>query len=276
MAVTARHRPRRIAISEEAYIGVVPAHHHPRRIVLANKPKEAFRRRDIPNPQLVYMGGPLIEDVHVVTVYWGNAWNDPLANQLLRKLESFFSFIVTSSLIDQLSEYNVNGYIIGHGVHAVNDSHTITDSDPGPTVTDTDIQIMLQSEIQSGNLPLFDQNTLYFVFTPPNTTVVMGGGASCWSFCGYHDNIGGHIFYAVTPFPNCDGCFGGLDDPFDAFTVISSHELCEAITDPIPGYGWYDNNYGEIGDICEAEGNVKRVGDFLVQLEWSNQQDRCV
>src|SRR5207302_9519594 len=30
----------------------------------------------------------------------------------------------------------------------------------------------------------------------------------------------------------------------------TSHELCEAITDPVPGEGWYDDTNGEIGDIC--------------------------
>lgn len=256
---------------------VVSTSHHPRRIVLANKPKEVFRRRDAPNPQLVYNGGQLIENVHVITVYCGNAWNDPLLNQHCDKLESFFSYIVTSSLIDQLGEYSINRYTIGHGTHdTANDSFIITDSDPGPTVADTDIQLMLQAEIQAGNLPPFDTNTLYFVFTPPNTVVEMGGGASCSSFCGYHDNINSQIFYAVLPFPDCNACVGDLGDPFDASTVVASHELCEAITDPVPGSGWYDTNYGEIGDICEAEGNVKQVGNYVVQLEWSNQQNNCV
>jgi hypothetical protein len=39
-------------------------------------------------------------------------------------------------------------------------------------------------------------------------------------------------------------------NPIDALTSTSSHELCEAITDPIPGQGWYDDANGEIGDIC--------------------------
>ena len=271
MVPTTNNHPRR---NGEAYTKVVPSHHHPRRIVLANRPEVAFRRRNV-SPELVYMGGPLIENVHVVTVYWGNTWHDPLTTPYVKKLNAFFSYIVTSPLIDQLSEYNMNGYIIGHGTHANNDSYLITDSDPAPTITDTDIQTMLQTEIQSGNLPPFDQNTLYFVFTPTGPIVEMGGGASCSSFCGYHDNISGKIFYAVTPFPDCSGCMMDFEDPFEAFTVISSHELCEAITDPIPGNGWYDDNFGEIGDICEALGNVKRVGDYVVQLEWSNQQDEC-
>ena len=63
-------------------------------------------------PHLTYNGGPLLANVEVHTVYWGESWNtDPLMNQL----EGFMNFVVTSSLIDQLSEYSVPGFTIGPG-----------------------------------------------------------------------------------------------------------------------------------------------------------------
>ena len=40
------------------------------------------------------------------------------------------------------------------------------------------------------------------------------------------------------------------------------------------GAGWYDDANGEIGDICAW--NFKQVSGFNVQLEWSNEQNRCV
>ena len=55
---------------------------------------------------------------------------------------------------------------------------------------------------------------------------------------------------------------------------MSSHELCEAITDPIPGQGWYDDANGEIGDICAWK--TKKIGQYTVQLEWSNKANKCV
>jgi hypothetical protein len=61
---------------------------------------------------------------------------------------------------------------------------------------------------------------------------------------------------------------------FDALTGTSSHEFCEAITDPKPGAGWYDNVNGEIGDICAW--NFKKVAGYNVQMEWSNAQNRCM
>jgi hypothetical protein len=77
----------------------------------------------------------------------------------------------------------------------------------------------------------------------------------------------------VMPYPTCSGCLGGLQ-AFDSMTGSSSHELCEAITDPVPGSGWYDDTNGEIGDICAW--NFKQVSGYTVQLEWSNRQSNCV
>src|SRR5205823_5606184 len=120
----------------------------------------------------------------------------------------------------------------------------------GKSVTDATIQQMLQGEIASNKtFPKPGPDTLYFVYVAPGVKVTQGGSASCQAFCGYHDAIDSKIFYAVMPYSNCQGCLGGLSD-LDALTSTSSHELCEAITDPVPGQGWYDDVHGEIGDIC--------------------------
>ena len=75
------------------------------------------------------------------------------------------------------------------------------------------------------------------------------------------------------PYPGCAGCLGSYAS-FVALTSTSSHELCEAITDPIPGQGWYDDANGEIGDICAWQ--TKQIGGYTVQLEWSNKSGTCV
>jgi hypothetical protein len=54
----------------------------------------------------------------------------------------------------------------------------------------------------------------------------------------------------------------------------TSHELCEAITDPIPGQGWYDDAHGKIGDICAWK--TRKIGKYAVQLEWSNRAEKCL
>jgi len=171
-----------------------------------------------------------------------------------------------------LAEYMLRDNPIGHWKK--NRQHHTHHTEPSASVTDLAIQQLLQREISSNaTFPQPSPNTLYFVFLPPGTTVVQGGSSSCQQFCGYHDAIGSRIFYAVMPFPDCAGCLGGLAQ-LDALTSTTSHELCEAITDPIPGQGWYDDANGEIGDICAWKS--KKLGQYAVQLEWSNQTDKCL
>lgn len=221
---------------------------------------------------LTYRGGPLLSSAQVFTVFWGQAWQQSPQSNSIQQLNNFFDYILTSSLIDQLAEYNTPAQTIGHGSRV--GAATVTTSDPGQSVTDAAIQNMLQNEIaNNAAFPRPTSNTLYFVYLPPGVVVVQGGSSSCQSFCGYHDAINGQIFYAVMPYPDCTGCIGGLA-AFDALTTTSSHELCEAITDPVPGQGWYDDTNGEIGDICAWK--TKRVGNYTVQQEWSNKAGACI
>lgn len=222
-------------------------------------------------PLLTYRNGPLLTSVNVFTIFWGSAWQQSPQSYLAAQLNQFFDTIVTGPLLDELAEYSVQGQTIGHGTRG--GTITITDADPQATIDDSAIQQFIQQRISSNQLPAPTPNTLYFVYLPSGVTVTQGGSSSCSSFCGYHDAINGQIFYAVMPSPDCQGCQGGLST-IDSLTSISSHELCEAITDPVPGQGWYDDANGEIGDICAWK--TKKIGDYTVQLEWSNQANNCI
>ncbi len=221
-------------------------------------------------PKLTYRGGPLLGAVEVFTAFWGAEWLAAEA-PLLTQLNDFFVFVLNSPLMDQLDEYSVSGTPITHG--SVSGTAVITDQQPSGSVTDAQIQNLIQVEISNGRLPINKPNSLYFIYLPPGVDVDLGGQQSCSSFCGYHDSIGGKIFYAVMPYPGCSGCVGGLN-VLDALTSTSSHELCEAVTDPVPGLGWYDDANGEIGDICAWQ--TKKLGPWTVQLEWSNKQGTCI
>ena len=221
---------------------------------------------------LSYYGGPLLKNVKVYTIFWGRTWTGRLGTVSLRsKINLFFKKILVSPLIDQLHEYNRPGKTIGHG--SLIGTKVITAGAPVTSVTDTVIRTQIQKWIAAHTIPAPTADTLYFVYTDMGVKVIMGSGSSCTSFCGYHNNIGPGIFYAVMPFPGCAGCLGGLS-VFDALTATSSHELCEAITDPIPGRGWYDTAHGEIGDICAW--TFKTVSGYKVQKEWSNAANACI
>jgi hypothetical protein len=73
--------------------------------------------RDVaaPAPQLTYRNGPLLTSVEVFTIFWGTAWHGPANASLTGQINSFFDFVLSSPLIDQLAEYSVPGQPIGHG-----------------------------------------------------------------------------------------------------------------------------------------------------------------
>jgi hypothetical protein len=271
-----------MALNPMDHRGVVPHYTDPIRIVPLHLPASVTEHLVDPaadaaavaavGPQLTYRNGPLMSNVKVFTIFWGSAWQTGQLKTLAGNINNFFKFIVTSPLIDQLAEYNAGGYTIGHGQLA--GTATVTDIALRRSTSDTAIRLMLQREISTNmHVPMPDANTLYFVYLPPGIPVTQGGARSCQAFCGYHDNISGQLFYAVMPYPGCQGCTGGLS-VMDSLTSTSSHELCEAITDPIPGQGWYDDQNGEIGDICAW--TTKKVGAYTVQKEWSNKANACV
>lgn len=233
---------------------------------------EVARRAAAPaaSANFVYNNGPLITEAQVFTIFWGSVWEQSAEKSLAGELNNFFDYILTSTLIDQLAEYSVGNYKIGHGKRI--GTVTLTNPDVSGTVDDSAIQKMIEQQISAGTLPKSNANTIYFVFLPNGVTVTQGGSASCKVFCGYHDATSSDIFYAVMPYPGCSGCSSSMA-ALEALTVTASHELCEAITDPIPGDGWYDQQNGEIGDICAWQ--TKKLGQYTVQKEWSNKAGSC-
>ena len=258
-------KPRRKKSAEAA-----KGRQHPIRIVPLHRPG-VESAAPAAAPHLTYRNGPLLIAAQVFTVFWGSAWQQAANDGLATKINQFFDFILTSQLIDQLGEYSVPDQTIGHGSRI--GTTVLTSPEPVASVQDTAIQQLIQQAIDAGKLPLANANTLYFVFLPDGVKVEQGGSASCQTFCGYHDSFGQNVYYAVMPYPGCSGCTGGLT-VFDALTSTTSHELCESITDPIPGQGWYDDSNGEIGDICAWK--TRKLGNYTIQLEWSNKADSCV
>jgi hypothetical protein len=240
--------------------------HGPIRVVPLRVP-ETTLAPPVARPRLTYRGGPLLTSVEVVTIFWGADWQ---RSSLVDSMNGFFDYVLASPLLDQLAEYSTGGMTIGHGSRVA--TATVGSAPPNPA-PDAEIQAFIQAQISAGKVPGPTPNSLYFVFLPSGVMVNLDGSDSCTDFCGYHDATSDQTYYAVMPYPDCTGCEGGLA-PIDALTSTSSHELCEAITDPVPGQGWYDDTNGEVGDICAWQ--TKQLGGYTVQLEWSNRQGRCV
>jgi hypothetical protein len=246
----------------------------PRQIVPLVTP-EALASLDSAAVNITYHGGPVLSGVEVVTIFWGADWSNAPDSTLAQQVNGFFDEIVTSSLMDLLAEYSTSATRIGHGSRKA--SFTITASEPGNAqpggriVSDDQIQTTLQGWISNGTVSATTANTLYFIYLPPNVVSTFKGVQSCDVFCGYHNVVGGNIYYAVVPYLTCSGCTVGTT--FETLTEVSSHELSEAITDPALN-GWFDGKQGEIGDVCA--GQVSQLDGYTVQLEWSQQQSACV
>ncbi len=268
------------AVTNNEFIRIAPLHHPKTNVNLEelgqNNEDTALLQTPLPKapppPKLVYHHGPLITNVKVYTIFWGKNWSSvPAFVKLEKSINTFFKDILVSPLIDQLAEYNTPVYKIGHGSFI--GSKVITANAPGSVITDATIQKQVKAWLTAHTIPAWDKNTLYFIYMDKGVSVHMGGGASCTAFCGYHNHIAKKDYYAVMPFPGCAGCLGGLS-VLNALTGTSSHELCEAITDAVPGTGWYDSVHGEIGDICAW--TFKTVAGHNVQKEWSNSMNACV
>jgi hypothetical protein len=223
---------------------------------------------------VAYHGGPLLQHVQVETIFYGPAWaSDPVLNQQAQDLNRFLGFLATSSYMDLLGEYGVGrGQLVRTDVYAGG----------LPQVVDnvTHIQALINYEIGAGRVSPPAGNTLYFVFTPPGVAVSAAGTYSTRDFGGYHyyfqDYAGALAYYVVVPHPVGNYTYPGLDQ-FQQLTMVASHELAEAVTDPVfPGggaaaTGWYNDAKGyegEIGD--EAAGNYCVLNNYVVQQEWSN------
>jgi hypothetical protein len=149
--------------------------------------------------RLTYRNGPLISAVEVFTIFWGNAWKQAPSAGLIGQVNGFFDFILSSALLDQLTEYNVPKYTIRHGRRS--GTAMITTPALRSSVTDGAIQTMLRQQTAKGKpIPKPTANTLYFIYVQPGVRVVLGGSASCQAFCGYHNAVGSSPFYAVMPY----------------------------------------------------------------------------
>jgi hypothetical protein len=220
----------------------------------------------LPSIQLTYRGGPLIQNVKVVTLFWGSSWS---RGSLPGYYNGFFrALFADGRFMANMAQYSAGGYQIGNGSFGGTDTDT---QNPSAKVTDAQIRSEIRAQIAAGHLPKPDEDAVYVVFTPPGAVVYdRYGGNSARDFDGYHDyDFGNDGFaYVVIPFDNSPGGQQWM-------TATASHELAEAVTDPEPSettLGWYDDDNGEIGDIPVSlyVDNLINVEDLIDELDASD------
>lgn len=239
---------------------------------------------------LVYYGGPVLSHVKVYVVNWGGAV-DPTT---VKGIPGFYQAITKSSMMDWLEQYKTATQEIGKGSFA--GSFTITPHNAATQMTNNDVAHEIEAQIDQGTLPAPDADSLYMVYFPKGIVLSLDNGmVSCQAWCGDHEGYAskkyGNIAYAMMPDlsegTGCDyGCTFG-DTSFDSMTIISSHEMTEAVTDPMcppmgqpnamPG-AWITTDQQEIGDLCAQEPQIKLTSGgttYEIQQEWDNSKGAC-
>jgi hypothetical protein len=141
----------------------------------------------------------------------------------------------------------------------------------------------------SGPNPLWgppDPNTIYTFVFPEGTILSDGGSPCCTDYDGYHYEgaVGAtNVAYAINC--TCPGFDGPQFTALDDLTIVLSHELVEAATDPFPETdpGWAQTadpdaawsliTQGEVADMCAFDGDqyIKPADmTYFVQRSWSN------
>jgi hypothetical protein len=229
---------------------------------------------------MVYRGGPVISNVKVFTLFWSPSVENQSA------LDSFYGAIVDSAYIDGLAEYDTSTQKIGRGKYL--GTYVDSAAPAGAQVNDDQVQQEIGRLIDAGQIPQPDADTLYMVHFPAGVTITMQSYASCRQFCAYHSSFthgSGAVYYGIMPdFSGACASCGGEPTQFDSTTVVASHEVAEAITDPNIGIanatgderqlGWYDDKNSEIADVCQGQSFT--LAGYRVTELWSNQQNACV
>jgi hypothetical protein len=252
---------------------------------------------------VVYGGGPILQNVLVVPVFYGSAWTAPSQANEIEMLHTFLGYITSgnNALMTFLnSQYNVghatpgyNGtsYTIGAGSvwsgnRAEPTGNDVVNVAVPRTVIDATYPSVLNREIALGHVPAPTVNTLYVIFSPPGTEVfdsLTHGVARGREYYGYHfvfadRNLStGYAYYAAITVPGdaqqtLSGQIGGMPlNAFQSLTETLTHEVSESITDPnSDDSGWSDPAYpnnGEIADMGLEPSRYDQVNNYY-QKNW--------
>jgi hypothetical protein len=223
-------------------------------------------------PQLVSAGGAVMKAPKLVPVFFPNdAMQAPLTDFVSRLGATDF--------------WKAN--VAEYGVGAATSKAPIVLTEAAPLgIDDAAIATWLSGKVSSGvdGFAAPEEDTLFILYYPSDTSITAGGATSCDGFGGYHKSVAANlknVAYAVIP--RC-ASLSGLTG-IDVVTAGTSHEAIEAALNPFPkaapAYDSVDAQHivwtafgVESGDLCApmTSSFYKPDGfDFTVQRSWSNQ-----
>jgi len=224
---------------------------------------------------LINHGGHEIPIAGFFAIYWNSTVANSAASQgqpnLRTEVQTFVSNFDKDLDYNLITQYSSTDTISPTLVFAGDfvDSRATQSS-----FSDSKVKSYIASLFNSGLLTA-DVNTIYGVYFPSSMKITTQGGTSCSAFCGYHGHFaynGKDIKYAVFPYTNCRACSLPGKAVADVLTIVTSHEIREAVTDPDLN-AWYDSAGYEADDKCAWHNLYQTAaasGHFWVQPEYSN------
>ncbi|HET7209942.1 MAG TPA: hypothetical protein VFI95_25440 [Terriglobales bacterium] len=262
-------------------------------------------------PPLLYHGGPVMLTTTVYAIFWappqlqdGHATSLSAAYQTVQTnmLKEYFGHSLATNNTQYYQGSTTKTYIKSSGKFggsfvdtAAYPGMDCVDNTPELTnanncISDTDLQNEIKKVMTlkgwTGGL-----NKMFLLFTSSDEgQCINSANCSYAQYCAYHSSFvngsGQTVIYGNEPFGDTNVCQAtGAPSPngnpaADAAATAASHELTEAITDPL-GNAWFDSSGFEIGDECAyyygfsgyLSGNANEMWDghpFLLQTEYSN------
>jgi hypothetical protein len=184
-----------------------------------------------------YAGGPVLSHVQADVVLLGAG----LAG------EQAATDAVVSALVG--GPYAATWAPYGPGAGSLHSS-SLLGINLGGSVSDREIQLALKLAIFFGRVPPPGPNSLYVVFLPPGVGIQVPGALA---YHGSFPYLGGQVAYAVVP---------AAQPAWVEYTYALSHEIAEAVTDPVPLTGW--NAGTGTTEIADLSGAIYPLGGHEV------------
>jgi len=270
---------------------------------------------------LGYHGGSVIHHPKLHVIYWHEDWDSIHTDPQFKRanIDSWLSTWAASNYFDMANQYDVHSGSFGES----NQSSLLTAEfgrNPLPDTNSLNIHLWWTAEVETPftGVPYPCENDLYVILLPKGCTIDNIVNQTCGSFGAYHlfgpiltppFNCGLFDSGGVTLAPYCvipvdcatkDTGPNGFYTDFDELTMLMTHEIIEACTDPIDSFitsvpvigdifqfllsfigadpAWYDANASDLfrrseaADICEFAPFSPEVwhNDSLVAAYWSN------
>ena len=211
-------------------------------------------------------GGTVVSNAAFLPIFY----NAATATALKSGIDGFVNnFSGSDPGMKVITQYSKSGNSISATLGHVAD---YTDNQVAPRrISDSGVRSYLSGLFNAARI-VATTNTIYGVYLPQGTVSTLGSSRSCTSYCGYHSSYtynGKTILYAVFPYNDCSGCSLSGKTVLDMETIVTSHEIREAITDPVNA--WWESSSGyEDDDKCAWHGLYQQTGGAWVQPEYSN------